>query len=378
MQNSINKNTQELDNEEKCSTISDDKPDEREEKKRTNFSSLERFFWITILMFFFIFSIIFFMAFINTKKVNSASTAEQPRTILDNYVDKYFPSDKLKQNLLKEQEKINEHLKQEIDLLNEIINREVENLFSVMEYRIDSYLDYHYSIKGEYTELYAMASNKISRVLEEKLIGNDFNYKLQEASNIINTQYKERIEEHLSFLEKVAFKGVDINLEINQQTKQQLQAEIIKNQMLQEGKFTLIVTGMLAKKISVAITGKIAAKATGKIAAKSALKLGSKAASTTAAGAIGLICGPAAIVCAPVLATLTWFGTDAIIITADEHLNRSAFKAQIYNMINNQKSKLKNSFQQTYAQALETMSHSTQAKIAMTKVHEKREVRVSN
>ena len=353
------------------------KIDAKENLSIKSLSKFEKYFWITIAILALIFLTLFFIAHLNNKQMVQEEKVNQSKTVVDQYIDKYFATDRLKTNLESHQKEIEADFKEEIMALSDTIDREIEHVFSSVEYRIDSYLDYHYSVVGEYSEMYAMASNKISNVIEKRLMGSDFSNNLQSASDTVYNQYNNRIKEHLALLSAIAYDGVEIDLDINRETLEQLQTEIVKNQMLQEGKFSLLISAMIAKKISVVIVAKLASKAGAKLAAKGAVKVGSKMATATGAGLAGLVCGPGVVVCAPVLAVAAWFATDAVIVTADEHFNRDSFKMDILEMLEKQKSSIKRELKATYSQSFETVSQSSQAKIAMTSVQEKRRVNIA-
>ena len=200
---------------------------------------------------------------------------------------------------------------------------------------------------------------------------------LEDASNNIYSQYDKRIKEHLSFINTIASEEVDMSIEMNQQVLEQLQTEILRNQMFQQGKFSLLLSAMIAKKISAVIVAKLAAKASAKLATKGAVKVGTKLATSAGAGLAGIVCGPGVVICAPLLAIGAWFATDAVIVTADEHFNRDDFRMELENMLDTQKYEIKRKLKAAYAQSFELVSHSSQAKIAMTSVQEKRRVKVS-
>lgn len=93
---------------------------------------------------------------------------------------------------------------------------------------------------------------------------------------------------------------------------------------------------------SVLTLGGITALKTGaKLAAKSGAKLALKSSTSLSAGTSGALCGPASIVCVPLLAITTWFGFDYVISKAYESLNREEFETELKAELMNQKENFK-------------------------------------
>ena len=83
------------------------------------------------------------------------------------------------------------------------------------------------------------------------------------------------------------------------------------------------------------------------------------------------MCGPAAIICSPLLAAAAWFGTDAILVTGDEYLHRDEFKQEIIRSINQQKRSLKDGYKKIYGDALSEESSKIIEKYKEAKVKKK-------
>ena len=63
---------------------------------------------------------------------------------------------------------------------------------------MDDFLDFHYSVIGEYIELGNMAIGQVEEVIESKLFGPDFTNKLVVVSSDINSKYDQSVDKHIS------------------------------------------------------------------------------------------------------------------------------------------------------------------------------------
>lgn len=73
-------------------------------------------------------------------------------------------------NLKKYDDNITRSLKQETTKIYDAININIDDAFNSIEENLDVFLDFHYSVAGEYTELGATAINNIEATIEKKLI----------------------------------------------------------------------------------------------------------------------------------------------------------------------------------------------------------------
>lgn len=295
---------------------------------------MSRYFWNTIIFFIVVSLVLLIVIFIKqNEQQNSEDLQKTP--ITSNFVE--VLSDKMKQNLEKNAPKILENLEITKEDINFTINSSIDKLFDeIIDKNLDRYLDFHYSVKGEYTQLWIMAFGDMNKPINEKLLGDDFGENLDELSkNIVENSYK-KIENHLNFTTNIATQNVDLKL--NQSSLEELSQNIEKNlkHNLIDMKATVVGT-IIATKLAISIATKVSAKAIAKTTAKMTAKL---AASGTAATS-GALCGVAALPCGIVAGVLTWFGTDAIIISGDEYLNRDDFKQEIINSLNEAKEELK-------------------------------------
>ncbi|RBQ32613.1 hypothetical protein CRU92_02555 [Arcobacter sp. FW59] len=324
-----------------------------------------KYFWNTIIILIFFSVILISIALIKQeinqeKNISKTPITEKLQEVL---------TDTLKQNIEKYHNDILQNLEMTKQDIDKIITENIDKTFDeLINNNVDKYLDFHYSVVGEYTELFAFTFGDMNKVINEKLLGKDFDKTINKLSQeIVNNSYL-KIQRHLQDIEFIATKNVD--LELNKSSLENLKLNIKENleTNLLDMKATILTTA-IATKLAISISSKISAKLALKSAGKTATKL---AASTTAASG-GITCGIAAPLCGIAFGTIAWFGTDAIVISADEYLNKDDFKQEIISSLNEVKLELKEQYKPLFTE-LEKISQNYQEKIKETKILEKRKV----
>lgn len=69
------------------------------------------------------------------------------------YAEKFLPTDIIKDNLNNHQAEINAALNSGIEEMNSVINTQIDGFFDTVEYNVDKFLDWHHSLKGDYSDL---------------------------------------------------------------------------------------------------------------------------------------------------------------------------------------------------------------------------------
>ena len=342
-----------------------------------NLSLFEKIFWITLSIFFALYLFFILMASKNSTPVSNEKNITVPSSQeIIHEVEIIVNSDRFKKNLENNEtlSEIKENLTKGVDAMDKKIDKEISDAFSVAYGRIDSFLDFHYSVVGEYAELGSMAAGTIGKSIEEKLFGPLFSRHLQSALDAISNQYKDILSSHFDLIRQKATAKVDI--ELNSHIVSDLQKQIEQNIKIQSGKIAVLATAKLAPKIAKAAGTKIAAKSSSKIAAKIAAKLGTRTAAAATGAASGALCGPFVWVCSPVAATLFWFGTDVAINSVDEYYNRDEFRQDIVKSLKLQESRLKSRLKKEYQESAYKLSHTIQTEYKKTQSRERKRVKI--
>lgn len=213
--------------------------------------------------------------------------------------------------------------------------------FARAESRVDGYLDWYYSILGEYERLAAMAGGKVAGEISSELIRRLFDGQLEQqltglsksASDEIVQMYAALAGENLSSLrEKVKADACVARL------FDTARIDSFERDLARAGSAATVgVAAGTAAAVSKA-GASAAAKLSGKKFAQHAAAFAAKMAAKKGVGAAGgfitgaAVCspgGPLALACGGALGVATWFGADALFISIDEYFNRDEMRQDI-------------------------------------------------
>jgi len=331
-------------------------------------SRFEKLFWLTIVILATIWLWLEFGSSILSKpKAQKPILTQSLKTVIEIIDDNHTIRDNLEKSDIKRV--LSENLSLQVENLSQSIDKQIEELFAPIHSRVDSFLDFHYSVIGEYTELGSTATREISKAIQKRIFGDDFGTRLTEKQKTIEKLYRHRLEEYYTKLSAYATDGID--MEINSEILLNISDDISKRVEIQSIKLGSIMGTAVAIKIATTISTKLATKATAKLAVKGVAKATIKASSTGAAAAAGAVCGPLVWICAPVAATVVWFGTDSAIIAGDEYLHRDELKREILTTLDSEKIELKQTIQKHYQERLLTQDKEIKQRLKQTTIKTK-------
>jgi hypothetical protein len=205
---------------------------------------------------------------------------------------------------------------------------------------VDKYLDWYYSLPGEYQRLsvalLSLIDNKGRSAIDEninKIISKPLEKKYSNSINDIDNN----IVKPLIKLIKTEFRNKDTNIMscIGDNIP-----GLTRDQAAVAGSATsgLVAARTIAVKSSVRIANRVAATSVGKLLFKASIKRGVSTVAGAGTGALaGLVCGPAAPICSPLGAVVggvtVWFFVDTVVIEFDELLNRDEEKQKLENTL---------------------------------------------
>ena len=232
------------------------------------------------------------------------------------------------------------------------IDQGMKNIFKDVEARVDDYLDWYFTVTGEYQRLAAAIATDASTAMREKL----------EAHLFTDSRFAARLDELDG---KVASESIESFVHAGQLIGNQVagsecdygqldlgQLSSLDNEMLRASVAVtggvgtgIVATKVLAQKTTAAVVGKVAAKksfqAGAALVTKALAKKGTSAALSAGAGAA--ICAPTgfvAVLCGITAGVVTWFTVDKGIIEIDEALNRDEMRADILKVLEEQRVEL--------------------------------------
>jgi len=325
---------------------------------------MSKYFWNTIIILVFLSIVLIIFALINQEKIKESISKTPITKELEGVL-----TQTIKENIQAYQNDILQNLettKKDIDWI--ITNNIDQFIDDIIAKNLDNYLNFHYSVIGEYKQLFAMVFGNMNKIIKEKLLGDDFEKNIAILSQTIIDNSYLKIKQHLQNTQNIATKNVDIELNQDSLTNLKLNIENNLKTNLIDIKATLLTTA-IATKLAISIASKISAK----VAIKSSGKTAAKLATSTTAASVGIACGIAAPLCGVALGSVAWFTTDAVVISADEYFNKDSFKQEIIDSLKQTKLELKEQYRPILDE-LYQISNDYQEILKDTKTLEKRRV----
>ncbi|GAA7821373.1 hypothetical protein HpBT0262_01840 [Helicobacter pylori] len=321
----------------------------KEERKYINiFSEIikeERKYICIIIFLFMLYPI---LSSITYDEPSQAIKTAHTKTILEILPDPI--SDLIKNNLDSHQQEISDLLSSSKDKMYSKVDAQIDNLFDPIENNVDKFLDWHYSLKGNYSELALFVAKKLGlsvedalfNKLQEKFLGADYKQRLKTMTDNISDAFISLLHQHKKDTEKIATQGVaDIPQvveslkNIDDRTERDLKLKMGFAAAI--GATAGVGAGALMKRLAPKLVEKLGTKLGAKVGAKFLAKFG--------------------IAVGGVLSTL---GADVTFNYIDEWLHRDDFKKEILNNINEMKKNLKESYKISFDNSITKFSQEFQ------------------
>ncbi|GAA7083460.1 hypothetical protein VN0427_00570 [Helicobacter pylori] len=318
---------------------------EQEIKKKEE----RKYIYIFLGIIIFLFILYFTLSIFTYNEPSQAIKTAHTKTILEIFPD--LISDLIKNNLDSHQQEISDLLSSSKDKMYSKVDAQIDNLFDPIENNVDKFLDWHYFLKGNYSELALLVAKKLGlsvedalfNKLQEKLLGADYKQRLQTMTDNISNAFISLLRQHKKDTEKIATQGVaDIPQvveslkNIDDRTERDLKLKMGFAAAI--GATAGVGAGKLMKRLVPKLVEKLGTKLGAKVGAKFLAKFGI---------AVG----------GGVLSTL---GADVALNYIDEWLHRDEFKKEILNNINEMKKNLKESYKISFDNGITKFSQEFQ------------------
>ncbi|WP_199490249.1 hypothetical protein [Helicobacter pylori] len=288
------------------------------------------------------------LSIITYDEPSQAIKTAHTKTILEILPDPI--SDLIKNNLDSHQQEISDLLSSSKDKMYSKVDAQIDNLFNPIENNVDKFLDWHYSLKGNYSELALFVAKKLGlsvedalfNKLQEKFLGADYKQRLKTMTDNISDAFISLLCQHKKDTEKIATQGVADIPQVVESLKN-IDDRIERDLKLKMGFAAAIGAtagvgaGKLMKRLVPKLVEKLGTKLGAKVGAKFLAKFG--------------------IAVGGVLSTL---GADVAFNYIDEWLHRDDFKKEILNNINEMKKNLKESYKISFDNSITKFSQEFQ------------------
>ncbi|WP_187844960.1 hypothetical protein [Helicobacter pylori] len=315
------------------------KSKEQEEiKKQKRYSYI---FWGCLIVLFVVYFSVKFFAY---SEPSQEAKADKPKKLFK-YVEKILPTDIIKDSIDSHQAEINAALNSGIEEMNSVINTQIDGFF-IVEYNVDKFLDWHYSLKGDYSEFALFVAKKIGlsaedalfNKLQEKLLGADYKQRLKTMTDNISDAFISLLHQHKKDTEKIATQGVAGISQVAESLKN-IDDRIERDLNLKMGFAAAI--GATASVHASALMKRLAPKLVKRLGTKLGAKFLAK---------FGIAVG----------GVLSALGADVAFNYIDEWLHRDDFKKEILNNINEVKKYLKESHKMGFDNSITKFSQELQ------------------
>ncbi len=290
---------------------------EQEIKKKEE----RKYIYIFLGIIIFLFMLYPILSSITYNEPSQAIKTAHTKTILETLPD--LIPDLIKNNLDSHQQEISDLLSSSKDKMYSKVDAQIDNLFDPIENNVDKFLDWHYSLKGNYSELALLVAKKLGlsvedalfNKLQEKFLGADYKQRLKTMTDNISDALISLLHQHKKDTEKIATQGVADIPQVVESLKN-IDDQTERDLELKMGFAAAIgaTAGVGAGKLMKRLVPKLVEKLGTKLGAKFLVKFG--------------------IAVGGVLSTL---GADVTFNYIDEWLHRDDFKKEILNNINEMK-----------------------------------------
>lgn len=244
--------------------------------------------------------------------------------------------------------------------VREQIRGRLDEAYAPVYAGIPKYMDFHYSLTGEWLELGSAAMGNLGGGLEVHLF-DGFDTRLSAVSEHLALEFDQRFNTALDEAMAAepggaeAFGPVVTRALRDSQNRMQKTAGTVS---------VALVGGATLKVFTKAFAKKLAVKLAAKVGTKTGMKW---AAAVTGGATSAAVCswtGPGAAACAVVGAAITWVATDVAMIKLSEYVTRDDFERDLRQLIDDHKKETQRAMEQMLASKI--LAVETERKVVVT------------
>jgi len=267
---------------------------------------------------------------------------------------------------------------QAMQTVDEALGQGLDVMFVDIEQGVDHYLDWYFTVLGEYQRLAAVFTADVAATMREQLekylfADSDFDAQLGTLDRALEDMTTDRFAQLMPQLrQELASASCEIGnlavVPLSELDHDTLRASVAATSGVGAG---IVASKALASKTTAAVVGKVAAKKTFQTGAALATKtLAKKGSSTLLSAGVGTaVCaptGPLAILCGVTAGLITWFTVDKALVELDEVLNREEMRADILAVLDEQKALLGEQLTEKHYARIDHMARQVDAAVQKT------------
>ena len=239
------------------------------------------------------------------------------------------------------------------------IDETIDSAFEPIYSRIPEFLDWHYSVVGQYQQLGAAALGTLESQMESRLFSG-VNERLENASVNIDETFK--AEYRFLISQKVHDEVQTVDNE-SKTTYERMLNEAMQRftSFVPASGFAALQSAIGGKALFGAITKAMSKKLLTSVAAKTTVKAATKmvgAGGAAATGAaIGAFLGPIGVAIGGISgAVIGWLAVDAVVVAVDKHFKRDEFEQELIALIDKRKGGIKSLMQEAKSSQIKELS----------------------
>lgn len=258
----------------------------------------------------------------------------------------------------------NAHLERQHSELQEAVERSVrrhiKQAFAHTEQGVDAFLDWNFSLRGQYTQLLLLGaeltdSGALTRHLETRLqtlVSDPLETQLSMLDTEVSTLLQTRVQQFYGEHQLLVGELMESSDCLRAGYSSDATGDYLAKSWVGVGGITGIASAVALRGGS-RLSAQAAMRALGRrLAARTATtstaRFGARAAAAGSGGTAGLVCGPAAPFCALGFGAATWLAVDLSINAIDEAVNRDQMKRELMEGIQAQRVVLEEQLVATY------------------------------
>lgn len=238
----------------------------------------------------------------------------------------------------------------------------LDQAFARAEAGVESYLDWNFSLQGQYLQLWYLGRSVTGGEPFEDYIARIMDAHVNDALAPVLDTLGPELEAELRARVAGAYEGQAALVRSVLERSECLQPELPQFALDASLQKSLVgfgaVGGILATRLGARVGARVMSReAVRRMFTAIATRFGARAATATQAGQAGALCGPWAPLCAVGIGAAAWIGTDLVLNEIDEALNRDEMRAEMLAALAAQRVELEAALRAQYLAAAADMFH---------------------